>query len=102
MGYPMTYKRVMLRSGMAEGGYQDCPRRFPLYGITTVGLEHWSGQELRALHERAIHWTELCAGDLRRLEADSTDEGAICTQIARRTGIDADVVAAVLKEYMEI
>ena len=42
----------------------------------------------------------LLLGDLRRLEADAVDEAAICTYIAHRTGIDADIVAAVLKEFI--
>lgn len=71
----MTYRRVLNRNGLATGGYN------PAGG---------NSADSKA----------LLLGDLRRLEEDTVDEKATCLYISRKTGIDVETVAAVLKEFM--
>lgn len=111
MGYPMTFQRLVNRNRM-QGGYgtrmsfintkpydRDMLKGFnPDVDRIDVLLSHAAtlGKEIDSLDGR---WG-LMLGDLRRLEQDAADEGAICKHIAARTGIDSEVVAAVLKEFI--
>jgi hypothetical protein len=108
MGYPMSYQRVIHRSGLQTGGYGDLPvylNRTVLEGGHTDAVtedEAWLSrrpfiiESVKALEGR---WSMLL-GDLRRMETDTLDERATCEHIATRTGIDAEIVAAVLKDFM--
>lgn len=69
MGYPMSYSRVVHRSALT-GGYDD--------GHTP-------------LHK-------MIAGDLRRMEADQTDEAHL-RWYAECAGITPDQAAAVLRAF---
>jgi hypothetical protein len=82
MGYPMTWKRFVNRNGLEDGDYENLPAR-------------WRSS-INAQGARMI------VGDLRRLERDAQDECGLAMQIARRTAIDLDLVAAVLKEFFSL
>jgi hypothetical protein len=109
MGYPMTFRRVMNRNGLQDGDYTTPPERHARRVITNA-TEATLQSEQETLIGRAPHWAKrveeyeqvfkMLAGDLRRLERDAVDEYSICQRIAARTGINADVVAAVLKEFI--
>lgn len=109
MGYPMTWQRIVNRNGLGDGGYDKTPERHQAR-VQTVNIgpmepdeftkqQHYPMSQRLAAYETAFR---LLVGDLRRLEADAQDEGLLCEQIARRTGLDADVVAAVLKEFVTL
>jgi hypothetical protein len=109
MGYPMTLSRVLNRNGLADGDYGTTPARWhaafaSVYDGSTGDPMDWY-RKLAAQYgrhcERQNSSVQLLAGDLRRLERDTVDEQAICQHVARRTGADADLVAAVLKAYLE-
>lgn len=110
MGYPMTLRRVLDRNGLRDGDYGQVPQALRHTAPVTVAsasdefkLANYFGNE-RLAKESADTWNgrlALLAGDLRRLERDTLDEGAICKRISERTGVDADSVAAVLKAYLE-
>lgn len=100
----MTFQRVLSRNGLSEGGYGDAPRYWQP-GVNTepesdgiLEVSAYRGAELRMKAEKAA----MLAGDLRRLESDTVDEGTICKVIAANTGLDAGVVAAVLKEWIRL
>ncbi len=111
MGYPMTFGRFVNRNRL-QGDYgtrmsmrntkpydRELLKGFdPDVDRIDVLLSHSAdlGKEIDSLDGR---WG-LMLGDLRRLEADASDEGAVCKHIAARTGIDAEIVAAVLKEFI--
>lgn len=103
MGYPMTFQRVLHRSGLNTGNYGQCPPRAPFWGVNEKpeALATWLPELSRRVAD-ARSWAMNLAGDLRRLEEDAVDEAAICTQIATRTGLPRDVVAAVLKEFIAL
>ena len=69
MGYPMTYRRVVMRNGLLEGGYANTPDQLSM----------------------------LC-GDLRRLEIDQRDELHLA-YYAQRAGITPEQVKAVLDVF---
>ncbi|MHB2015363.1 MAG: hypothetical protein ACYCW6_00285 [Candidatus Xenobia bacterium] len=100
----MTYRRVMSRNHFAAGDYGDPPRFWqPLANILESGDVYPDVAAARRTElESKAGMAALLAGDLRRLEHDAVDEQAICQEIVRRTGIDADSVAAVLKEFFSI
>jgi hypothetical protein len=83
MGYPMTFRRVVNRNGLNDGDYGKPPQTWSAYGGSDLSQK-----------------ATLLAGDLRRLERDAVDENAICAHIAGKTGIDREIVAAVLKEFI--
>jgi hypothetical protein len=109
MGYPMTFRRFVNRNGLADGDYGAAPQRHEKRVITNV-TEGTLMTDQETLLARGPSWARrvdeyeaaarMLAGDLRRLELDAVDEGAICKLIAHRTGIDTNVVAAVLKEFV--
>ena len=114
MGYPMTWRRVIGRNGLIEGGYTDPGRHKVNLNLDNPGLmnkdlpqeervkkfqEHLGPDFAKLLKSNEQSWQALL-GDLRRLEADVIDERGICQHIASRTGIDPDTVAAVLQEFM--
>jgi hypothetical protein len=112
MGYPMSFRRFVNRSGLAEGGYMDTPH--PRVNLAAhmaspeafnAGVDFTEVMRSTAANyaqeiERLYRWQGILLGDLRRLEHDAMDEQAICVQIAARTGVDREVVAAVLKEFI--
>jgi hypothetical protein len=107
MGYPMTYQRVIHRNGLYEGDYDHLPPNLSVHvnldnkGLVTQDefdkamVDHY--RERLRQYERT---TRMLLGDLRRLEVDAVDEQATAQAVAHRTGIDAETVAAVLKEFM--
>lgn len=100
MGYPMTYQRVLNRSRIADGDYSTPPSGWRVINTDASAsalqmADYWR----KGLEGAEAQFKSLC-GDLRRLERDAIDEGAICKVISDRTGIDAETVAAVLKEFM--
>lgn len=109
MGYPMTYQRVVSRNQLADGSYEGPPRWWDMTAPNTVLIESdedkakfFDGIVLRWREQakQANNRARMLAGDLRRLEVDTADEGATCQHIATRTGVDPEVVAAVLKEFI--
>ena len=103
----MTFQRVLRRNGLEQGDYDQTPERHRM-GVVTVNIgetppedflrrQHFPMAQRLADYERAFR---ALTGDLRRLEHDARDEGGICRVISSRTGIDADVVAAVLMEFI--
>ena len=107
MGYPMTWQRFVNRNGLKEGDYDNVPAAHALRvnvdrpALTTE--EEFRLSVFPHLVERLRSYERsygLLLGDLRRLERDTLDEQAVAQQISRQTGIDADIVAGVLKEYL--
>jgi hypothetical protein len=108
----MTYLRVLRRNELSEGGYEALPP----FRFAHVGLdEEWCGFQdadglrgayrgLAAISQRAVYDARVrrnaLLGDLRRLEKDARDELEICDRIVSKTGIDDDLVAAVLAEFI--
>jgi hypothetical protein len=103
LGYPMTFGRFINRNGLrGDGRYLSHVNLEVTSGTTlspgeaTAALApHW-----RAALINANAWYGRMVDDLRRLERDGQDEDAVCRGIAARTGVDADVVAIVLKEFL--
>jgi hypothetical protein len=114
MGYPMTFQRVLKRSHLEDGDYKVVPddnRVYPAknqYRVETTNPEWYEDllkKEINRLSNELIRQENrrnLLLGDLRRLEKDTADENSIAKQIGFRTGISADLVAAVLAEYIKI
>ena len=108
MGYPMTWKRLLHRNGLTDGDYTTAPQMWGKRvntrdkGMleTDDALLAVVAPSLRERVEQYDRQSRNFAGDLRRLELDARDEGAVCAEVARRTGIEADTVAAVLAEFM--
>lgn len=109
MGYPMTFKRVINRNRLAKGDYgkpgdHDLKVNVDRPGLATkeefVRMVH--PHLVKRLQEYQDSYMAL-QGDLRRLEEDTKDENpfGVCGYISQRTGVSADVVAIVLKEFME-
>jgi hypothetical protein len=102
----MTFRRLVNRNGLASGGYDDaadwkCPLNLTSPGLGTMDQlreAQWPSlvEEVGGYEQRI----QGLLGDLRRLEKDSIDEQATAHAIAIRTGIDVEVVAAVLKEFI--
>jgi hypothetical protein len=118
----MTWQRLVNRNGLGEGDYGtpswkwaarvNVDSREPIPpGSWDESVEDRDATTLRttqdlsnARADRVLAYEKasmLLLGDLRRLESDARDEDAVCRYIAQRTGIDAGVVAAVLKEFIE-
>ena len=111
MGYPMTFARVLARSGLKDGDYGQVPQAlFHQAPVTVPSVsDEWKiaryFEREREMQEAAKAWNDkfaFLAGDLRRLERDTLDEDAICKHIAERTHVAPDDVAAVLKAYLEL
>ncbi len=97
MSYPMTFRRFINRNALGEGDYTKAPSAHAIRVNTNLpGLPPHHVERLQAYEATMA----FILGDLRRLEHDAMDEDAICSHIAARTGIDRDVVAAVLKEFI--
>lgn len=103
MGYPMSYRRLLNRNGLVEGDYLQAPQRWPSTtvnsDVTAVAVAPDVAASVLTTTTSKLKY--LC-GDLRRLERDAIDEDGLCRLIALRTSIDAEVVAAVLKEFVAI
>lgn len=108
MGYPMTFQRFVKRSQLERGDYSiDLDVPWTTYYWPRGYVKDAFSEELRREFDRQNGEREelgrklkLLTGDLRRLEKDATDENAVCKYIAFRTGIDVEIVAAVLKEFI--
>jgi len=112
MGYPMTYRRILGRNRLGKGDYAVTPATpYPHVDFEKdrCGFETWAA--LERAYRSNFKWQQeyrmgvenarsLLLGDLRRLEDDTVDEGAICKVVAEKAGVDPEVVAAVLKEWM--
>lgn len=99
MGYPMTYQRVINRNGLATGDYNQVSERYAKrVNITEPAAFTYVAKRVEEYEKQAT----LLLGDLRRLENDTVDENQIAKQITRKTGIDSGIVAAVLREYMNL
>lgn len=100
----MTYRRVVSRNGLTQGDYGKADlTHWPLININN------KPEALAAFLPEVSKYIQdlqsrlgLLLGDLRRLEHDTQDEGSIARQIQQRTGIDSGVIAAVLKEYINL
>ena len=113
MSYPMTWRRIVGRSGLGKGDYNDAGDHKNMLNLDQPGIRPGMSEEERlkdfygrmgpgyvsAIKSNEEQWRMLL-GDIRRLEADVADEKAICQHIASRVGVDPDVVAAVLKEFL--
>jgi hypothetical protein len=106
----MTWKRVVNRNGLSDGDYSAPPQRHSkrvLTDATEASLASERETKLLRYDHLAKRVEEyekafcMLAGDIRRLEQDAVDESGICLSISNRVGVDADVVAIVLKEFME-
>lgn len=97
----MTLRRVLARNGLADGGYGDAPYGWRAgVNVSSASDDHREIARLRRERLEAFEQkAELLAGDLRRLEADARDEGAICGLIGKQTGVPVDDVAAVLSAF---
>ena len=103
----MTFQRFVRRNFLIEGDYAKPPPEWSRwwqhrgYVPDAYTLQERVDMD-RANEERKLlaDRLSLMLGDLRRLERDSQDEGATARYIAARTGIDAEQVAAVLKEFI--
>lgn len=98
----MSWRRVVARNGLGDGDYGTPPLRWR-NGVNVNESEDGEAAVGKARREKCEHYeaqASALAGDLRRLERDALDEGAICQLIADRTGIHADMVAAVLQEFL--
>src|SRR5215467_5441294 len=98
LGYPMTMSRVLSRNALKDGDYGKPPRYWHVTGPATIETDPRVIQlvkEHREANEAMNGRMGSLAGDLRRLEADTLDEGAISEWIQRRTGLDQDTIAAV-------
>lgn len=112
MGYPMTVQRVLNRNALSKGGYGHTPEDLmPSQWAVSLNLDNpglSTMEELIASQwPRAVQrlrnyegQVRLLLGDLRRLEADTVDEKITCQAIAHKTGIDPEVIAIVLKEFL--
>lgn len=117
MGYPMTFRRFLHRNGLDRGDYTDGGDYRNLLRPTLQPFpakERFLGctdeRYVEMLHEhidllgKAIkgwdQWRQQILGDLRRLEADSRDERALCQEVARSVGVDVEIVAAVLQAFI--
>lgn len=109
MGYPMTWKRLINRNSLADGDYTTPPLRHSARVPTSASKGSLMDERetkiarhdelARRVNEYEVAFC-MIAGDLRRLEHDAIDEDGICGYIAARTLVDKDVVAAVLKEFI--
>lgn len=68
---------------------------------TRLLIENLEGN-YRELVDGADGRWKMLMGDLARLRRDAIDENYVCEEIARRTGLDPDDVAAVLLAFMEM
>lgn len=106
MGYPMTWQRIVRRNLLTDGDYGKAPIGWACdvnMNTDLSALGHQTILEVR--RERLLRYEQsarMLAGDLRRLERDAQDEQNICREVARRTGMDSDIVAAVLKEFFGV
>lgn len=91
MGYPMSYQRMLGRSGLYGGEFADQP--------DTVKPRQYSGWETPEALTRPPT-TTTTKGDLRRLEHDQRDERHLA-EYARRTGLTPAQCRAVLDAFFD-
>lgn len=100
----MTWQRLVKRNGLEDGDYADPGRGWRANVNVSATVDHVPDisalrrGELEHFEQRAAN----LAGDVRRLERDARDERTVAETIARRTGIDVDRVAGVLKEFFAL
>lgn len=99
MGYPMSWRRLVLRNGFT-GGYDGEGENGD-----DVGAPQWMSMDLdrfrsspRDPHRSA--YKNMAAGDMRRLESDSRDERHLA-RFARAAGITPEQAEAVLDLFFE-
>lgn len=116
MGYPLTFQRLLNRNNLQDVDYGS-----KLSGVNTgpgrtmldvtaadfnegVDFVHLLKKDIKLLYQEIDRvnqkWSMLC-GDIKRLQKDAVDEAAICNHIAHETGLNVEMVAAVLKAWME-
>jgi hypothetical protein len=120
----MSWQRLINRNGLKDGDYGQAPERWasltntsareplPPEAFDAVPEGEREAVVLNSTQSLSNHRAERViryenqakslAGDLRRLEKDIVDEGALCKEIARKVNMDADIVAAVLKEFVSV
>lgn len=105
----MTYRRVINRNGLREGGYDynfknEVFDPGNIFGaLPDIDQHRIYENTIKSLYERVNSYrakNSNLLGDLRRLEMDTIDENATAKAIALKTGVDVEIVAAVLKEFM--
>lgn len=115
MGYPMSYQRVLNRNRLHDGSYDTEPVDWFAPGTAVawsvvddgnyenvLAFAQGMAESYNGAAKRYNAKVRLLMGDLRRLEADTVDEGAICQRIVADTGLSLDDVAAVLKLWMGV
>lgn len=102
MGYPMTWRRLIMRNQFIDGDYHTVPKYWKVMCNLDARDDAAMGEIRREELYNIENRVKVFAGDLRRMEADMLDERSICMQIAHRTGLDKDTVATVLKEFYAI
>ena len=101
MGYPMTWARVINRNGLKEGDYDKAPWSWQVnLNLDIASIDKYIQDEMPKKLREYEGRIKILVGDIRRLEKDAVDENVICKIVAQRTGIDANIVAAVIKEFM--
>lgn len=107
MGYPMTYKRVVGRNRLDDGNWHSSGS-----GVAWRSIDDYTvGEAIGLAQTLLMGWNDaakrhnqrvaMLLDDMDRLRRDTLDEGSVCELIAQRTGVDAEVVAAVLKEWLD-
>lgn len=112
MGYPMTYQRVISRSGLAPNSQPSVAYNLAEVDrnvlaklpddAARISLLTFRVDDLAKLATNAQRHHANLKDDLRRLERDATDEGSIIRQLHDRTGIPRDHIAGVLKEFLAL
>lgn len=106
MGYPMTFQRLLNRNQIADGTYEAAPETWrPRVNLQVEVPAGAKDGVLEVRRKQLIQYetqAKMLAGDLQRFLKDAVDERAVCTAIAERTQLDADTVAAVIKEFLAL
>lgn len=94
----MTWRRIINRNGLKGGSYTDPGEWGVLVNMNTTEdvsmIPHYRN-DLKRFEVKA----KAFLGDLRRLEHDALDEKDLCQTISKKSGVDSDIVAAVLQEF---
>lgn len=96
MGYPMTFSRVKARNHHGDGSWWHVT--LP----STIDEQQYAELVLQGARDNvrtAQGRHDMLLADLIRMEMDACDEKLIAERIAAHTGIDIEIVAAVLLTY---